>query len=228
MFKPCLLLVCLAVSIAAALPELLVPPLHNEANGHDYILLDRSDWENAEAAAVALGGHLATVRNSAEQQWLLTTFGRYGGQHRLLWIGLNNLKSVSRFEWVSGEPVTYTEWASGEPNNADGNERYVALYYPGFNQPGAWNDWNSRTADPIGIPFHGVVELIPQLRITHLPDGNLELSWPLGLPEYFLEATDDLSKPFSGFQYERVSDTVAGRFIVTIIPTSTHYIRLRQ
>jgi hypothetical protein len=35
------------------------------------------------------------------------------------------------------------------------------MYYPGHNAAGRWNDWPTRAADPIGLPFSGVVEFDP-------------------------------------------------------------------
>ena len=110
-------------------PHLLAGPVVNPANGHRYYLLNPSTWVEAEAAAVTLGGHLATVRNDAEENWIYATFSGVGGtnQSRSLLIGLcdpdplhnavDPLVRRSEFTWVSGEPVTYTHWADGEPNN---------------------------------------------------------------------------------------------------------------
>src|SRR6185503_21148474 len=59
----------------------------NPDNGHVYYLLDKSDWTSAENAAVALGGHLATIRNTAEDNWIWNRWGN--GANRNLWIGLH-------------------------------------------------------------------------------------------------------------------------------------------
>src|ERR1035438_493852 len=55
-------------------------------NGHVYYLLANNDWANAERAAVALGGHLATIRSAAENQWVWNRWGT----NRTLWIGLHD------------------------------------------------------------------------------------------------------------------------------------------
>jgi hypothetical protein len=140
----------------------LSSPIVNPSNGHTYQLLTSSTWATAETTAAALGGHLATIRNADEQQWVFSTFGNFNGVQRLLWIGLNDIAVEGQFRWTSGEPVTYTNFEGGEPNDAGGNEDFVAMYYPGYHSPGVWNDWNDRTGDPIGVPFAGVAEFVPE------------------------------------------------------------------
>jgi hypothetical protein len=155
---------------ALALNRASSPPIVNPNNHHTYILLRSATWEKSEARAVALGGHLATVRNQAEEDWLVKTFGKYGRTQRLLWIGLSDRDKKFHFTWSSGESDSFTCWAKGEPNNAGRGEDFVAIYYPNHNQHGRWNDWNDRTHDPIGLPINGVVEIIPPMAATnHVP-----------------------------------------------------------
>src|ERR1035438_1662362 len=45
----------------------------NPANGHVYYLLSSSDWPSSENAAIGLGGHLATIRSLAENNWVVST-----------------------------------------------------------------------------------------------------------------------------------------------------------
>jgi hypothetical protein len=43
--------------------------------GHEYALtLTRNNWLGAEAEAVAAGGHLATINDLAEMNWISSTF----------------------------------------------------------------------------------------------------------------------------------------------------------
>lgn len=69
-------------------------------------------WVQAEAYAVSLGGHLVTINNQAEQDWLEATF-----TERNLWIGFNDRAIEGNWIWASGVATTYTNWSSGEPNN---------------------------------------------------------------------------------------------------------------
>jgi hypothetical protein len=46
-----------------------------EYNGHVYYLLNRTNtWQEAENGALSLGGHLVTINDSEENDWILATF----------------------------------------------------------------------------------------------------------------------------------------------------------
>ena len=137
-------------------------PIINPENRHLYFLLSQNTWTRSEQEALQLGGHLATIRNASEQSWVFQNFGLGFGGGRLLWIGLNDLGSEGIFKWSSGETNSDCFWAPGEPNNAGGNESYVALYYAGHDAQGLWNDWPDISSDPIGVPFMGLAEVVPE------------------------------------------------------------------
>jgi hypothetical protein len=159
--------------------HILAGPVVNTQNGHKYYLLEQSTWVEGEAIAQAMGGHLATVRNEQEQNFIYSTFGQYGGTFRHLMIGLydgdrlhNALNPVSRrseFSWVSGEPVSYSNWLHNEPNNINGSGEFWAhLFAPSFvgddgsvvtSIGGLWNDVSLGTGFG-GAPLNGVVEVI--------------------------------------------------------------------
>ena len=62
-----------------------------------------------------------------------------------VWIGLidrgtDSQEPAEGWEWITGEPLTYTNWASGEPNdflNGSPGEDVAVLNWAG----GQWNDW---------------------------------------------------------------------------------------
>ena len=162
--------------VPAVPPSVLAGPITNVANGHIYYLLNQSTWVEAEGAAQTLSGHLVSVGNQAEQDWVLGQFGNWGGQQRLLWIGfydadpvLNATNPVDRraeFVWANGEPVSYVNWNAVEPNNyRERGEYYVHTLAPSDPAgPGAWVDaWDVNFN---GRSLHGVVEVVPRPPIT--------------------------------------------------------------
>ncbi|HSY44051.1 MAG TPA: lectin-like protein, partial [Candidatus Acidoferrum sp.] len=94
-----------------SLGQLASAPIVNSYNHHIYMLLRPTTWERSEKFAEKMGGHLATVRNQQEEDWIFKAFGDYGGERRLLWIGLNDLDKRFHFSWASGESASYTDWA---------------------------------------------------------------------------------------------------------------------
>jgi len=173
--------VCITTSARAGIEA---GPFTNAANGHVYYLLTSDTWMNSEAEAVALGGHLVTINDAAENQWVVDTFARYGGVVRPLWIGLTDRDSEGNFHWVSGEPFTFSNWnlASGEPNNSGGSgyeEDFTYIIQDNPGNPTVFPTfWNDVPNDGFGVipPIYGVVELnspvvpvpVPVVRKGHL------------------------------------------------------------
>ena len=141
------------------LTSVAVGPVTNSANGHVYYLLSSSTWTEAEAKAVALGGHLATINDAAEQVWVFNTFGISGGTTNHLWIGLTDQAVEGSFVWISGETASYRFWGLGQPDNGGGAEDYVHINSPADSAQGLWNDYANLSNDGYGHPFRGVVEM---------------------------------------------------------------------
>ena len=137
----------------------LSPEIINPENGHTYLLLSQGNWTDSEAEAVSLGGHLATVRNQAEEEWIWDFFGGYGGGRHDLWIGLHAVGATNRFVWIGGKRATYTDWLGGAPDNAEGLQPYVAMMGFYFTTNSVWVAWGDTTTDFTEGPFNGVVEI---------------------------------------------------------------------
>lgn len=151
-------------------------PVVNPANGHAYYLLDADTWTSSESQAEALGGHLATVNDAAENTWLFSTFEKFGGVDRYLWIGLqdptNDFLTGSAhqmlFGWADGDTSTYRNWGPAQPDNNGAREFYGMIWRAGDPQPnqvpGTWNDAPNSLAIFIGSPpAYGVVEVATPL-----------------------------------------------------------------
>src|SRR5947199_6746261 len=89
-----LLLALIFASLAGrtATATVIAGPIVNPANGHSYLLLAGAAWTTSEAEAISLGGHLATIRSQAENDWVFNTFTPLAdvAAGRFLWIGLTD------------------------------------------------------------------------------------------------------------------------------------------
>jgi hypothetical protein len=118
-----------------------------------YYLTTATSWTDAEAQAVAMGGHLVTVNDATENQFLMNTFG--GKEY--LWIGYTDASVEGQWKWTSGETSTYVNWATGEPSNYTGIDSTGEDYsFLNFNSPGQWNDTNNSAYNK---PYRGIVEV---------------------------------------------------------------------
>jgi hypothetical protein len=159
MKKKVFLIFCVTAFLLGAVDVAQSAPVLNPANLHWYDIVpsgDNGSWDNAESNAQALGGHLVTINDLAEETWLRATFGadiRY-------WIGFNDAAVEGTWVWASGEPVTYTNWDEDEPNNSmppDIGEDYAVINWN--YDTGGWNDWDHQRG---GYTYtEGIAEVIP-------------------------------------------------------------------
>jgi hypothetical protein len=88
----------------------------NADNGHCY-RVDTSEltFAGARDACAAVGGHLVTISDEAEDTFVHTL---HDTAH---WLGAtdgrdNGVSGVGTYMWVDGEPWDYTNWDDGQPN----------------------------------------------------------------------------------------------------------------
>ncbi|MBJ01952.1 MAG: hypothetical protein CMK00_03680 [Planctomycetes bacterium] len=134
-------------------------PVLNPANGHYYMYISSPlDWAAAEAEAQTLmhqgvPGHLVTVADAAENDFLVNTFGQR------CWIGAfqdygapGYSEPSGGWSWVTGEAWTYDSWGSGEPNDYGAGEDWAETW-----ATGDWNDMPISTGNVTGyyVEFDG-------------------------------------------------------------------------
>lgn len=112
-----------------------------EYNNNCYKFFTRSltlkgrPWDDAEVLCQSYGGHLASITNQAEQNYI---FQQIKSTNERYWIGYNDRANESNFVWTDGYNATkYANWRKGEPNNY-GNEDCVEINF----KDGFWNDEN--------------------------------------------------------------------------------------
>lgn len=143
-------LITIQQSMKPAIAEILAGPIENPTNGHLYYAVSANSWTGAEAEAQSLGGHLVTINDETENNWIWETFAPLVGGP--LWIGLSDADEEGTFVWSSGQSFTYSNWwcrseTDCEPNGLTDAEDYVEM-----------NNyvWNDNTNAP---QFVGIVEV---------------------------------------------------------------------
>lgn len=105
-------------------------------NGHWYGVTEEGlTWQEARDRAAALGGHLLTIESDAENTYVSSALVDW-----VSWIGGRQIPGSCEpdcgWEWITGEPFTFTAWQKGEPSETNNEgENFLEIY-----RPGTWND----------------------------------------------------------------------------------------
>lgn len=122
---------------------------------------DYGNWEQAEAEAIAAGGHLVTINDDAENSWISTfIFDKncyprtyQGFDANIAWIGYRH--DGSSWGWASGEPSPIYKpsplWTSDS-----GSHAYMHGDFTGV--PGTWRHAEDHNSNPAFQPL-GVIEV---------------------------------------------------------------------
>jgi len=140
-----------------------------------YTVVDGPTWEEAEANAVALSGHLVTINDQEENDWLVDNLkdldvikddSRYINHTDIYSIGLTRDSAQDAWKWASGEEVNFTNFGPQEPYN---RQKYAAMntfnnaqtsLSPKWNWGSVSGSWVDGYADGISpITFDGLYEL---------------------------------------------------------------------
>lgn len=163
LIKPALMISILGFSVASAQAAPVQWSIADGGNGHYYDVIDMNTdtWENYNALAsssshMGMQGHLATVTSSAENAWLVVTFGASNLNYHLF--GGTDMNSEGNWEWVTGEAWSYTNWGGGEPNNCCGGEDYLQFW----NNNGQWNDIYNNYSNTNGYVVEYSVAAVPE------------------------------------------------------------------
>ncbi|XP_077057949.1 FRAS1-related extracellular matrix protein 1a isoform X2 [Siphateles boraxobius] len=85
----------------------------------------KASWSTAvRACRESFNGNLVSVLSKGDMDWLWDF-----SERKPFWIGLNDRESKGRWEWVGGEPVTYTNWRRSPPKNRKKGTRKCVLVW---------------------------------------------------------------------------------------------------
>ena len=94
------------------------------------------NWDDARGECIGYGGDLVSIGNQSEQAFLTQKTRPYTKQH--FWIGFNDRRNESKYEWSDGSAVTYINWGKGEPNNYKNED--CTEFYAYVSRRSTWND----------------------------------------------------------------------------------------
>lgn len=156
-----------AVAVPAVASGAIVVIDQDVHGGHTYLLVGDVvptaspagvSWFDAETFAVDyLGGHLATINDLSENEWV---FDRFVNDNGHLWLGAFRVDYA--FQWVADAEnvANYVwPWYPGEPNGQDKLMMLDATWGRAL-----WND-HFGTVDRFsfdGSPIFGLVEVVPE------------------------------------------------------------------
>nr|XP_045009957.1 FRAS1-related extracellular matrix protein 1 isoform X4 [Jaculus jaculus] len=106
---------------------------------HTLITEQKGTWTMAaQACREQYQGNLVTVFSRQHMQWLLGISRR-----EPFWIGLNKQVPTGRWEWIKGEPVTFTNWRRGPPQHSKSAKNCVLVQ-----KRGKWQTKNCGKGKP--------------------------------------------------------------------------------
>ncbi len=138
-------------------------PTSEGGNGHYYQLVkDIVSWEDAKSLAEVVGGYLATITTSDEQNWIIQQFGK---QPEGAWLGS---KKEGNWKWITAETWDYANWGPNQPTS----DIYLSMTLRDDSTLGYWYtidalsnrwyiiEWGEISGKPvadIGGPYRGIV-----------------------------------------------------------------------
>jgi hypothetical protein len=210
----------------------------NSSTGNRYLLTSMTTFPAAHSFAVDQGGWLWAVNDRQEMDFVIDAFlptildygrsfqpppgfGSVAPDDIDIYIGFTDSElfgaSEGNWQWINGDPVTFTNWSGGEPNNVGqesdpAGEDYGEIWNLSGNR--TWNDDNDRgsglndlpPSSPARLPAGGnvaVIELPPVPPALHLqvdPSTGYArvvsvVSAPLNLHSYSITTAAPLLTP---------------------------------
>ncbi len=166
-----------------------------------YKIVEGPTWDEAEANAITLGGHLVTINDSAENDWIESEFSKekyyYDGDSNPgdpetwthFWLGGTDRDIEGTWQWVSGESWSFDGWISPLPNNAgnSGHDYLAGLFNitAGIGQGLGtyyWDDGQNKWDPNNNNLFRGIAEVplsyfsVSDLTIAEGDSGNITIS----------------------------------------------------
>lgn len=105
--------------------------------GHKYELYNESmTWESAKLFCEKKGGHLVTISDEKENEFVngMRCRNLSTDYQQSIWLGGSDAANEGTWSWITGEPFTYSNWEPNEPNGGT-SQNYLQMY-----SSGKWDD----------------------------------------------------------------------------------------
>lgn len=105
--------------------------------GHKYELYNESmTWESAKLFCEKKGGHLVTISDEKENEFVngMRCRNLSTDYQQSIWLGGSDAANEGTWSWITGEPFTYSSWEPNEPNGGT-SQNYLQMY-----SSGNWDD----------------------------------------------------------------------------------------
>lgn len=105
--------------------------------GHKYELYNESmTWESAKLFCEKKGGHLVTISDEKENEFVngMRCRNLSTDYKQSIWLGGSDTANEGTWSWITGEPFTYSNWEPNEPNGGT-SQNYLQMY-----SSGNWDD----------------------------------------------------------------------------------------
>ncbi|ELT99818.1 hypothetical protein CAPTEDRAFT_68442, partial [Capitella teleta] len=100
---------------------------------------EERNFDAAEGACQALGGHLASIHSNSEEN-AINNYLKHNGNPNDVLIGGTDRASESNWQWSDGTSFDYQNWKAGEPNSQPGDGDAVMTVKSDRSGNRAWRD----------------------------------------------------------------------------------------
>uniref|UniRef100_A0A3B3ZY74 C-type lectin domain-containing protein n=1 Tax=Periophthalmus magnuspinnatus TaxID=409849 RepID=A0A3B3ZY74_9GOBI len=115
-------------------------------------------WIDAELSCIEIGGNLASIHSSDDNQFIQDTVLRLTGSHWRVWIGGHDGVEEGVWQWTDGSPFDFNHWNYGEPNNFRGEHCLVMNWGAHL-----WSDYRCTYR----LPYMCSSRPVPKTRTRH-------------------------------------------------------------
>ncbi|ELU01179.1 hypothetical protein CAPTEDRAFT_144042 [Capitella teleta] len=109
------------------------------------LIREKRNFDAAEGACQALGGHLASIHSASEES-AINQYIKANGNPTDVLIGGTDSASEGNWQWSDGTPFDFENWKSGEPNGQPGDGDAVMTVKNGGSGKRYWRDRSTDAA----------------------------------------------------------------------------------